>query len=159
MSATDFIEQHADPDDLDDLEHIVSAYPVVNESDGFDGEYLEEYTDIQRSINFAVRKMRPNIIKAITAYAMNGETLGAAAKIGRTTLRTLRRYLDSDEGNYLYISLCRLKFLRDGPERSQRMHMAWRIARANEIKAPRIALQALDYKNIFLIVRTHTRFI
>ena len=134
-----------DPDDELDAEYLM---PIVRpDANSLDSETLTSYNELQDLIRGYALHLRPNVVRAIVALASgaHANSLTAIARDFRTTKQTLVKALETPDGKGLYIAQSKMTRMLHGPIRAQKIAMAWRIAIANELTAPRISLQALDY--------------
>ena len=139
---TDSFLAKYDPDDEGDELDYPNVYP---DSHGFDQDLLDNIQELEGTIRWCRGRMPLRVYKAINALVTTPNKIGAIATEFKTTPETIYKYLNSDDGRTLFATQSRLIAIKSGPLKEQRMHIAWRIARASETKAPRIALQALDY--------------
>jgi len=105
-------------------------------------DYLRDVAMLKRLIVTSSNKMTPKHVEMVKKYHLGKRKVDIATEMN-VTAATVGRATTSENGKKLLALLKHLALLIEGPRDGQRRHFLWRIALANELKDPRVAISAV----------------
>jgi hypothetical protein len=125
---------------------LIPVHLAEDEANPSADTYMAYLQKVQLAIVAQGRSMKPQIVTAVKMYH-RGSTFIEIGEALKHTPSWASKHVKSEPSQKLLSLLAFYQDALSGPKQAQRLNMLWRIAKRNELLAPKTSIDAIDKLN------------